>query len=155
MGIFKQMAQTLGENIAKSKEDRKREEDFIKGNPGSQAIAAYLARLFEKGNGAYNWIKQNKEGLYPVINDDSVSLCYTQSGSVHAQSWKEAKAQEITVGKYSFQEMYKWAGLADGAGYSRLTSRTQKNALESMIHQAISAHPYLKFNGGYRVKMFQ
>lgn len=153
MGLFKQLLETGVEKITKDKEQRKREEDFVKSNKGSEAISVFIANLFEKGNSGYDWVKENKIGLYPVINNDSVSLCYMQPGD--GQSFSGMKPKDVEVRKYSFTEMYDWYGLKENEGYARLNSRTQLNALENMINNEVSKLPHLKFNNGYLVRMFQ
>lgn len=153
MGLFGQLAQTLGENITKSKEDREKEQEYVKNNKGTEAIVAFMVDLFQKGNAGYDWVKKNKVGLFPVINDDSVSLCYMQMGD--GQSFSGMKPKDIEAVKYSFQEMYEWYGLGAGIGYSALTSRTQKNVLENAINSGVQALPHIKYNNGFLVKMFQ
>lgn len=147
MGLFGQLMQTAGEKLSKTKEQREQEEAFVRNNEGSKAICAYIADFFEKGNPGYAWLKENKFPLYPVINKDSVSLCYMHTG--------DGMPKDAEVGNYSFQEMYSWYGLAEGIGYSSLTSRTQMNVLEQMINSEVEKLPHIKFNGGYLVKMFQ
>ena len=65
------------------------------------------------------------------------------------------KPKDIEVSRYSFQEMYSWYGLAEGCGYSALTSRTQLNTLENMINMEVQKLPHIKYNNGFLVKMFQ
>lgn len=153
MGILGQIFETVGENISKSKEQRAQEEAFVMNNAGTQAICSFIANLFEKGNAGYNWVKQNRVGLYPVINEDSVSLCYMQPGD--GQSFSGIKPKDIEVAKYSFLEMYDWYGLDVGCGYSRLNSRTQLNVLERMINLEVEELPHIKYNNGFLVRMFQ
>lgn len=153
MGFFGRLLETAGEKIAKDKEQREREEAFVRGNKGSEAICAYIVDLFEKGNAGYDWVKQNRKGLFPIVNKDSVSLCYSQPG--HGESLSDIKAKEIEVVRYSFQEMYSWYGLADNCGYSSLTSRTQFNVLEDMINAEVQRLPHIKYASGFMVKRFQ
>lgn len=153
MGLLGKLAQTVGENISKSKEDRQREIDFVKNNKGSEAITAYMVDLFQKGNPGYDWVKKNKVGLFPVINNDSVSLCYMQVGD--GKSLSGVKPKDIEAQRFTFQEMYRWYGLPAGVGYTSLDSRTKKNVLENMIDTAVQALPHIKYNVGYMVKMFQ
>lgn len=153
MGLLGKLAQTVGENISKSKEDRQREIDFVKNNKGSEAITAYMVDLFQKGNPGYDWVKKNKVGLFPVINNDSVSLCYMQVGD--GKSLSGVKPKDIETQRFTFQEMYRWYGLPAGVGYTSLDSRTKKNVLENMIDTAVQALPHIKYNVGYMVKMFQ
>lgn len=153
MGLLGKLAQTVGENISKSKEDRQREIDFVKNNKGSEAITAYMVDLFQKGNPGYDWVKKNKVGLFPVINNDSVSLCYMQVGD--GKSLSGVKPKDIEAQRFTFQEMYRWYGLPAGVGYTSLDSRTKKNVLENMIDTAVQALPHIKYNGGYMVKLFQ
>lgn len=153
MGLFGQLLETAGEKLTKDKAQREQEEAFVKGSEGSKAICAFMADLFEKGHPGYDWVKQNKVGLYPVIHEDSVSLCYMQVGD--GQSLSGVKPKDAEVARYSFVEMYEWYGLDPSKGYIQLTSRTQKNALEDMINSAVQALPHIKYNNGYLVKMFQ
>ena len=80
MGLMGQFLETMGEYISKSKEVRKREEAFVRNNEGTEAICTFMVNLFEKGNIGYKWVKKNRVGLFPVINEESVSLCYMQPG---------------------------------------------------------------------------
>lgn len=150
---FRKVFETLGENISKDKEQRTQEKAFVQNSEGSKAICAFIADLFEKGNPAYNWVKKNHVGLYPIIYCDSVSLCYMQPGD--GQSFSGIKPKDIEVVRYSFQEMYEWYGLEIRCGYSKLHSRIQMNELERMINTEIEKLPHIKFNVGYLVKMFQ
>lgn len=153
MGLTKQILETIGEGISKSKEQRKQEEEFVRNNEGTKAICAFMKDLFEKGNSGYNWVKENRVGLYPVINEDSVSLCYMQMGD--RQSFSGMKPKDAEVVRYSFREMYDWYGLDENCGYKLLYSRTQLNALDTMITLEIQKLPHIKFNNGFLVKMFQ
>lgn len=155
MGFFKQIAKTAGEKLLKSKEEIEQEKSFVRNNEGSEAICAYIRDLFEKGNVGYNWVKENKMGLYPVIYNNSVALCYMQTGGLNATSFSEAKAKDVEVANYTFQEMYDWYGLSSGIGYTELSSQIQKNTLEHMIDTAVQELPHIKYNIGYVVKMFQ
>lgn len=76
IGLFKQLVQTVGENISKDKEQRELEKEFVRNNIGSKAICEYFVNLFDKGNSGYLWIKENKVGVCPVIHSNYVSLCY-------------------------------------------------------------------------------
>ena len=153
MGLFGQLLETAGEKLTKDKDQRAQEEAFVKNNEGTKAICAFMKDLFEKGNPGYNWVKQNKVGLYPVINNDSVSLCYMQPGD--GKSLSGVKPKDIEVGRYSFLEMYEWYGANRVHGYAQLSTRTQKNMLEQMIDSAVLDLPHMKFNNGFLVKMFQ
>lgn len=153
MGLFGQLLETVGENISKSKEQRAQEEAFVRDNEGTKAICAFFSNLFDKGNEGYDWVKKNRVGLYPVINSNSVSLCYMQTGD--GQSLSGIKPKDIEVVQYSFQEMYSWYGLEAGVGYNSLNSRTQFNVLERMISSEVQKLPHIKFNNGFLVKMFQ
>lgn len=153
MGLLGKLAQTVGENISKSKEKRQQEIDFVENNEGSKAITAYMVDLFQKGNPGYDWVKKNKVGLFPVINNDSVSLCYMQVGD--GKSLSGVKPKDVEAQRFTFQEMYRWYGLPAGVGYTSLDSRTKKNVLENMIDMAVQALPHIKYNGGYMVKLFQ
>ena len=153
MGLFGQLFETVGENISKSKEQRAQEEAFVLDNEGTKAICAFFSYLFDKGNEGYNWVKKNRVGLFPVINSDSVSLCYMQAGD--GQSFSGMKPKDVEVVQYSFKEMYDWYGLEPGAGYSSLSSRTQFNVLENMISSEVQQLPHIKYNNGFIVKMFQ
>lgn len=112
-----------------------------------------MVDLFDKGNAGYAWVKQNRVGLYPVVGEESVALCYMQPGD--GQSFSGIKPKDVVVSEYSFQEIYSWYNLEAGSGYERLTSRTQLNALEQQIHSEVQKLPHIKFNNGYLVKMFQ
>ena len=153
MGLFGQIIGTIGENITKDKGQREHEKAFVKNSEGSKAICAYIVDLFQKGNSGYDWVKKNRVGLFPVINNKSVSLCYMQTGD--GQSFKTTMPKDAEVAKYSFQEMYSWYGLDANSGYDVLDSRTQRNELEDMINSAVQELPHIKFNNGYLVKMFQ
>lgn len=153
MGLFRQLLETGVEKITKDKEQREREEAFVKNNIGSKAICEFLVNKFEKENSAYNWVKENKIGLYPVINEDSVSLCYMQPGD--GQSFSGMKPKDVEVVNYSFREMFDWYGLKENEGYAVLSTRTQLNALETMIHNEVGNLPHIKFNNGFMVRMFQ
>ncbi|MBD5479738.1 MAG: hypothetical protein HDR14_10700 [Lachnospiraceae bacterium] len=153
MGLMRQIFETMGENISKSKEERKREESFVRDNKGTEAICAFMTNLFEKGNAGYNWVKKNKVGLFPVINKESVSLCYMQLGD--GQSFSGMKPKDIEVARYSFREMYDWYGLDENCGYDILNSRTQLNVLEDMIKSDVEKLSHIKFCNGFLVKMFQ
>ena len=139
-------------NLQKIKSRECKKKPLLK-NEGSKAICAYIANLFEKGNFGYNWVKKNHAGLFPVVNKDSVSLCYMQIGD--SQSFSGMKPKGIEVVRYSFQEMYSWYSLADNCGYSVLTSRTQINALKNMINLEVQKLPHIKYNNGFFVKLFQ
>lgn len=149
MGLFGQIVETMGEK----KERKAREEEFVRNNTGSKAICAFLVNLFEKGNSGYNWIKKNRTPIYLVVNQDSVSLCYTQYGN--GQSWSESKPKDIEVATYKFQEMYNWYGLSDGSGYCLLDSKVQRQELSRMINLEVNKLPHIKDKGGYLVKTFQ
>lgn len=153
MGLFKQLLETAGEKITKDKGQREQEEAFVNNNEGSKAICAYFVNLFEKGNPGYDWVKENHVGLFPVVNKDSVSLCYMQMGD--GKSYSGVKPKDIEVVKYSFQEMYSWYGLSENCGYRVLTSRTQLNALENMIYIEVNKLSHIKYNNGFLVKLFQ
>lgn len=153
MGLMRQIFETVGENISKSKEERRREEALVRNNEGTEAICAFMADLFEKGNIGYNWVKKNRVGLFPVINKESVSICYMKLGD--GQSFSGMKPKDIEVARYSFREMYDWYGLDENCGYDILSSRTQFNVLENMINSEIEKLPHIKFNNGFLVKMFQ
>lgn len=153
MGLLGKLLETAGEKITKDKEQREQEQAFVRNNAGSRAICEFMVDLFRKGNPGYDWVKENRAGLYPVINSHSVSLCYMQAGD--GQSFSGMKPKDVEVVQYLFQDMYRWYGLDEGAGYASLTSRTQLNELEKMINNAISELPHIKYNNGYLVKMFQ
>lgn len=153
MGLFGQLFETAGEKFTKTKEQRAEEEAFVRNNEGSNAICAFFVNLFEKGNSGYDWVKKNRVGLYPVIHNDSVSLCYMQTGD--GNSFSGMKPKDVEVVRYSFQEMYSWYGLDATIGYSTLNSRTQLNVLEGMINSAVQNLPHIKYNNGFLVKLFQ
>lgn len=153
MGLFGQLLETAGEKLTKDKEQRAQEQAFVRNNEGSKAICTFMVDLFQKGSSGYDWVKKNRVGLYPVINSDSVSLCYMQAGD--GQSLSGIKPKDIAVARYSFQEMYSWYGLHEGVGYASLTSRTQLNELESMINSEVQKLPHIKYNNGFLVKIFQ
>lgn len=153
MGLFGQLVGTAAEKLTKDKEDRQKEQAFVRNNEGSRAICAFMVDLFEKGNSGYDWVKKNRVGLYPVIYSDSVALCYMQAGD--GKSFSGMAPKDIEVARYSFQQMYKWYGLSSGVGYAQLSSRTQLNELEDMINAAVQELPHIKYNNGFLVKMFQ
>ena len=153
MGLMGKLVNTLGENIFKDKEIREKEKEFVKNNEGSKAICAYIASLFEKGHRGYEWVKENRMGLYPIIYKDSVSLCYMQAGE--GKSFQTMSPKDVEVTRYSFQDMYDWYGLDAGCGYSTLNSQTQLNELERMINAKVGELPHIKYNNGYLVKLFQ
>lgn len=123
MGLLGQIVGTTGEKVLKNKEQREQEEAFVRNNEGSKAICAFISDLFDKGNACYEWLKKNHVGLYPVINQDSVSLCYMKAGD--GQSLSGVKPKDIEVANYSFKEMYNWYGLDVNCAYNELSSRTQ------------------------------
>ena len=153
MGILRKMVETVGENVSKNKEERMREKEYVQSNRGTEAICAFIANLFAKGNTGYCWVKENRVGLYPIVKQNSVSLCYMQSGD--GQSFSGMKPKDIEVANYSFLEMYRWYGLDEDSGYHDLYSRTELNALESMINSEVEKLPHIKYNNGFLVKMFQ
>lgn len=153
MAIFRQLLETAGEKLTKDKEERAQEQAFVRNNEGSKAICEYMVNLFQKGNPGYDWVKKNREPLYPVINSRSVSLCYMQPGD--GKSFSGMKTKDIEVAQYSFEEMYNWYGLAEGVGYASLTSRTQLNELQWMIESEVQRLPHIKYNAGFLVRMFQ
>lgn len=152
MGFWGQLLETAGEKITKDKEQREREEAFVRNNEGSKAICEFMVSLFEKGSPGYDWVKENRRGLYPVMYPDAVSLCYMQPGD--GQSFSGMKTKDIEVKRYTFEEMYRWYGLEPHLGYGRLNSRTQLNALEAMISNEVQNLPHIKYNIGFMVKMF-
>ena len=153
MGLFGQTMGSAVEKLTKDKEQREREKAYVRNNEGSKAICAYMAHLFQKGNAGYDWVKENRVGLFPVIHDSYVSLCYMQPGD--GQSLAGIRPKDIEVAKYTFQEMYRWYGLGEGVGYAGLSTRTEMDELESMINSEVQKLPHIKYNNGYLVKMFQ
>ena len=152
MGLWKQLLETAGEKITKDKDQREREEAFVRNNEGSKAICEFMVSLFEKGNSGYNWVKENRRGLYPVMYPDAVALCYMQPGD--GQSFSGMKTKDMEVKRYTFEEIYRWYGLEQHRGFGRLNSRTQLNALETMINNEVQKLPHIKYNIGFVVKMF-
>ena len=63
MGLWRQMVETIGESVSKSKEVRMREKEYVQNNKGTEAICAFIANLFAKGNMGYRWVKENYVGL--------------------------------------------------------------------------------------------
>lgn len=63
MGLWRQMVETIGESVSKSKEERMREKEDVQNNKGTEAICAFIANLFAKGNMGYRWVKENYVGL--------------------------------------------------------------------------------------------
>ena len=96
-------------------------------------------------------MKKNHVGLFPVVSEDSVSLCYMKAGD--GQSFSGMRPKDIEVIKYKFEEIYKISGLE--VGYNKLNTITEINELESMINEEIKKLPHIKYNNGYLVKMFQ
>ena len=152
MGFWGALLETAGEKITKDRDVRQREEEFVRNHEGSKAICEYFVSLFEKENAGYNWVKENNMGLYPVMYPDAVALCYMQPGD--GQSFSGMKTKDVEVARYTFEEMYRWYGLEAYRGYERLNSRTQLNALEAMINNEVQNLPHIKYNIGYKVKMF-
>lgn len=160
MGVLGKIARGIQDQYKQNKVLKEQEEDFVRTNQGSEAICAFIVALFNKDEPAYKWIKDNKKTLvmqtplYPVVGEDFVSLCYMQYGD--GRSWESSKNRDIEIGRYSFQEMYVWYGLAAGAGYSRLDSTTKKNKLRSMINNKIRELPHIKESsaGGFVIKTF-
>lgn len=148
MGYFTRLAGTAVERIVKGKEESENEKAFIRNHVGSKAICAYIANLFEKGNTGYNWLKENRKPLNPVVHKDFVALCYVQG-------YQDRLPKEIEVGRFTFEEMYQWYGLKPGQGYSYLRTRIMFDTLEWMINAEVQKLPHMKFSGGYLVKMFQ
>ena len=72
-----------------------------------------------------------------------------------AKTLKSSMPKDVEVANYTFREMYEWCGLDLSRGYFILDSRTQMNALESMITTSVLQLPHIKFNNGFLVKMFQ
>lgn len=131
------------------------ERDFVRNHKGTRAICAYMKMLFDKGNTGYNWLKANPFfPLYPKIEDDQVLLCYLYTQK-NPQSFQEMKSRDEEVTRYSFQEMYRWYGLANGEGYELLDTKLKKNELEHQISFAVQELPHIRYNGGFVVKMFQ
>ncbi len=152
MGLCRQLLETAGEKLTKDKEQRMREEEFVRNSEGSKAICEYFVNLFDKGNSGYEWVKKNRMGLYPVMYPDAVALCYLQPGD--GKSFSGMKPKDVEVVRYTFEEMYRWYGLEAYRGYGRLNSRTQLNALETMISNEVQNLPHIKYNIGFMVKMF-
>lgn len=150
MGLFRQLAETAGENILKDKEQKLEEKEFVRGREESKVISLFITALFEKGNPAYNWVKENHVGLFPVIDEQTVSLCYMKPGD--GQSFAGIKPRDIEIVKYKFEEIYNICGLSNG--YLRLRTRIEKNELEKMIDEEIRKLPHIKYCNGYLVKMF-
>lgn len=153
MGFWLRLLDSAHEKLVVDKDQRARDEEFVRNHKGSKAICDYFVALFEKGNSGYNWVKRNKTGLFPVIKQDSVVLCYTQSGD--GKSFSGMFTKEVEVATYTFQEMYDWYGLDSEEGYQMLHSRTQLDTLEQMINSAVTKLPHIKYSGGYYVRMFQ
>lgn len=106
MGLLRKMLETAGENIVKDKEQRLMEKEFIRTNDGSKVISIFIADLFEKGNSAYVWVKKNQVGLFPVVSEDSVSLCYMKAGD--GQSFSGMRPKDIEVIKYNLKRYIKY-----------------------------------------------
>ena len=153
MGLFGNIINSVGENIANTKEQKAQDKAFVHNHAGSKAICAYFVQLFEKGQPGYETLKKNrKDPLYPVVRENSVSLCYMQAGA--GTSFASMKSKDIEVASYSFSAMYQWYGLRANEGYSQLSTKTQCKTLEEMITNEVCKLPHIKFNGGFMVKMF-
>lgn len=152
MSLFGKVFETVGNSIQNAKEQKAQDEAFVRENEGTRAICEYFVQLFEKGYNGYDWLKQNRKPVYPVVNGNSVSLCYYQPGN--GQSLSEVKGKDVVIWNYTFQELYQWYGLSGQSGYSQLTTRTQRRTLEGMIAAEVSNLPHIKYNGGFLVKMF-
>lgn len=82
MGLFGQIMGSAVEKLTKDKEQREREKAYVRNNEGSKAICAYMAHLFQKGNAGYDWVKENRVGLFPVIHDSYVLCAICSRGMV-------------------------------------------------------------------------
>lgn len=113
-----------------------------------------MKTLFDKGNSGYNWLKENRGcPLYPVVEDNQVLLCY-QYSEKNPQSFRDMKAQDVEVAKYSFRQMYQWYGLAEGEGYSFLDSKNKKYTLAGCIRSKVGELPHIRDISGFTVKLF-
>lgn len=150
-GLFDAIKNTYQDKKAANQAER----DFVCNNKGTMAICAYMKMVFDKGNPGYKWLKENSHwALYTKVEGNQVLLCY-QYTEQNPQSFREAKPQDVEVGRYSFQEMYQWFGLQDGEGYSWLDTKLKCRTLDDRISSAVQELPHIKYNGGFRVKMFQ
>ena len=149
MSIF----DTIKTNYQAKKAQDEAERNYIRSNPGTKAISAYMQMLFDKGGPAYNWVKSNRTPLYPIIKSDCVVLCYMQTNP-NAQSFRDAMPKDAEICRYSFQEIYRWYGLRNGEGFSGISNKVQANTLESCINNKVQELPHITYNGGYRVKLF-
>lgn len=151
MGLF----DTIKNAYQDKKAAEQAERDFVNNHKGTEAICAFMKMIFDKGNPGYKWLKENRTyPLYPKVENNQVLLCYQYSQKT-PQSFKDAMPKDEEVGRYSFQEMFNWYGLADGEGYNFLDTKLKKRALESRIVSAVEELPHIKYNGGFVVKMFQ
>lgn len=150
MGLFDVIKNAYQDKKAADQAER----DFVCSNSGTAAICAYMKMVFDKGNAGYKWVKANRTSLYPIVENDQVLLCY-QYTERNPQSFQEAKPQDVEVGRYSFQEMYRWYGLQDSEGYSCLDTKLKRRTLEYQISSAVQELPHITYINGFRVKMFQ
>lgn len=149
MSIFETIKN--GYQAKKAQDDAQR--DFIRNHKGTQAICEYMQMLFDKNNAGYDWVKRNRTGLYPIVKEDCVILCYMHINS-NPQSFRDACPKDQEVGRYTFQEMYNWYGLRNGEGFQYLSSRLQKKTLETCISNKVQDLPHITYNNGFRVKLF-
>lgn len=153
MGLFGNLIDSVKENVEKDRQQKEKEREYVRNSEASKAICEFIVDLFQKGNPAYKWIKENnKIGLSPQVNFNTVSLTYMQPGD--GKSFSGIKPKDIEVSQYSFQEIFEWYGL-ETCGYKQLDTKTERKELEYMIGSAIEQLPHMKLTCGYTVKMFQ
>lgn len=117
---------------------------YVQDHRGTHAISEYMRMLFEKDSPAYNWMKENRRPLYPVIRATSVQLC----------DLKPETGKLIPVGNFSFREMYDWYGLYPEEGYLRLHNRSELEALEASITEKIAQLPHIRCGTGFSLRRF-
>ena len=148
MSIFDQIKGKVKQEM----EQREAQKAFVENHKGSEAICEYIVNMFDKGNSAYYWLKENKTPLYPIVQESRVQLCYMQAGD--GKSFSGIKPKDIPVATIYFNEMYEWYGLKNGEGYRILDNKVQMKTLEYMISREVQKLPHIKYNAGFLVKMF-
>ena len=135
----------------RNKEHKELESSYIKTHKGTEAICAYMKKLFDVEQPAYIWLKKEKTPLYIKVYDDRVALCYTgvEGGGDRVQG---AIPKDLEAAVYSFKKMYSWFGLQEGQGYSFLENKNQKDSLRDCIIEQIQSLPHIKYSTGFMVK---
>lgn len=154
MSLFKDLANTVVTRYNEKKEQDANDRAYVQNNEGSKAISVYMADLFKKGHEGYTWLKENKMPLIIDVEQDVVTLSYEELAR-NPQSFREAMPKKKVVGRYYFQQMYKWYGLNSSSAYGQLDTKVQRAALSGMIDDEIRALGHMKYTSGWEVKLFQ